>query len=231
MSRARVVRNGDKSDSGDTVVPPASTVTVVQYGRHRGAQRTRLDATAWVDAGIQILVRQSIDQVGVERLAKVLGVTKGSFYWHFKNKAELQAAILDRWTHKATLEVKERVQREQAKPEDRLFRLLELPFWSPRAARAADLELAIRAWSRRSVLARRAVQQVDTMRAEFLTEIFAALGFRDAEASSRAHLAYAFMRYLSQLRDVDEAQEHQMISVAFECLISQASKSRSRKES
>ena len=209
---------------------PASSVTVVQYGRHRGAQRTRLDATAWVEAGTQILVRQSIDQVGVERLAKVLGVTKGSFYWHFKNKAELQGAILDRWTRKSTLEVQERLQREQAKPEDRLFRLLELPFWSPRAARAADLELAIRAWSRRSVLARRAVQKVDTIRVEFLIEIFAELGFDAAEGSSRSHLAYAFMRYLSQLRDVDEATQRQMIGVAFGCVTAPA-KSRSRKPS
>src|SRR5664279_654243 len=134
-------------DAKDTSKP---TEAIVEYGRHRGARRVRLDATLWVDSGIEILVRQSIEKVGVERLAKKLGVTKGSFYWHFKNRAELHAAILDRWTRKATVDVNQRVDSESANPGDRLMRLLELPFWSPRAGFAADLELAIRAWARRS---------------------------------------------------------------------------------
>lgn len=192
---------------------------VVEYGRHRGARRLRLDATSWVDAGIQILVRESIEHVRVERIAAQLGVTKGSFYWHFKDRADLHSAILERWLQKATIGVRERVEREYAGAEERLLRLLELPFWSPRAARSADLELAIRAWSRRSTTARRAVAKVDEVRLEYLTRQFLDLKFTADEAVSRAHLAYGFMRYLGQLHDVEEATERRIIRDCYECLL------------
>src|SRR5690606_13043756 len=103
----RTGRAGNKVSSKSARVV---TGTVVEYGRHRGARRLRLEATAWVDAGIEILVRESIEHVRVERLARELGVTKGSFYWHFKDREDLQAAILDRWFQKATVGVRERAE-------------------------------------------------------------------------------------------------------------------------
>jgi AcrR family transcriptional regulator len=200
-------------------VLPVKARTVVEYGRHRGARRTRMDATAWVDAGIEILVRQSIEKVGVEQLAKKLGVTKGSFYWHFRSRAEFLVAILDRWTKKATVEVVQRVDRELSDPGDRFMRLLELPFWSPRAGRAADLELAIRAWARRSTVARNAVQKVDVQRLAYLKQLFGSMGLPAADAESRAHIFYGIMRYLGQLRDMDEVAERAVIRTAHNCLV------------
>jgi AcrR family transcriptional regulator len=214
---------GSKKATKKTVRAPKpgriAAVTVVQYGRHKGVRRTRVDATAWVDAGIQILTSQSIDQVGIDKLARVLGVTKGSFYWHFKNRAELQSAILKRWIQNATLRVVERVDRETDVPEERLLRLLELPLWSARAAPAADLELAVRAWSRRSALARKAVEEIDTVRLDYLTKLFRSMQFAPATAALRAHLAYGFMRYLAYLRDIDEAEERRMIREGHLCLL------------
>ena len=88
-----------------------SSVSVVEYGRHKGAVRIRVDATAWVDAGIRVRTSQGIDQVGIGKLARLLGVTKGSSCWHFRNRAELQSAILSRWIQNATPRVVERVDR------------------------------------------------------------------------------------------------------------------------
>lgn len=197
-------------------------VTTVEYGRHRGSRRVRLDATTWVDAGVQILVRESIEHVRVERLAAELGVTKGSFYWHFKNREELQGAILDRWYKKATLGVRDRAEREGSTPQEKLLRLLELPFWSPQAGRAADLELAIRGWSRRSTIARKAVQKVDNMRMDYLGSLFREIFSDESEAMARAHLFYGFMRYLSQLRDLDSDSIHTLINTTHALLIAKA---------
>lgn len=200
----------------------AGSTTVVEFGRHRGSKRVRLEATDWIDAGIQLLVRESIEHVKVDRLAAQLGVTKGSFYWHFKDRADLHAAILDRWLQKATLGVMERVSREFVTPGKKLMKLFDMPFWSPRAARAADLELAIRAWARRSSLARRAVSKVDSMRLEYLTGLYQELGFDQQDATRHAHLAYAFMRYLGQMHDVSEADERSLIQAGYECLVAHA---------
>lgn len=208
---------GAKRASPRNVAP----VTTVEYGRHRGARRVRVDATTWVDAGIEILVRESIEHVRIDRLAADLGMTKGSFYWHFKNREELLGAILDRWYQKATLGVRDRAEREGSTAEEKLLRLLELPFWSPQAERAADLELAIRAWSRRSPLARRAVQKVDAMRLEYLTGLLRSVLAGDEDATARAHLTYGFMRYLSQLRDVDTESIKSLINAIHPLLIAQ----------
>ena len=51
----------------------------------------------WVDAAWQLLGRGGLDQVRVDALARHLNVTRGSFYWHFKNRDDLIDAILQRW--------------------------------------------------------------------------------------------------------------------------------------
>lgn len=216
---SRVTSAAKRVAKAKRAAPSDAAVAVVEYGRHRGARRLRLDATSWVDAGIEILVRESIEHVRIERIAVQLGVTKGSFYWHFKDRADLHTAILDRWLQKATIGVKERVERECPTASERLRRLLELPFWSPNAARSADLELAIRAWSRRSSFAKRAVSKVDGVRLDYLASLYRDMGFTAEDASMRAHMAYAFMRYLGQLHDVPEEEERRIIQAGYECLI------------
>lgn len=62
--------------------------------RHSG---TRLDRHDWVDAGIAILASKGVDAVRIESLAKQLNISKGSFYWHFKNREDLLEAILAEW--------------------------------------------------------------------------------------------------------------------------------------
>jgi AcrR family transcriptional regulator len=51
----------------------------------------------WVNTSRKALIKEGIDQVKVERLAKQLNVTRGSFYWHFRSRAELLTALLDHW--------------------------------------------------------------------------------------------------------------------------------------
>ena len=51
----------------------------------------------WIEAAWQMLGRGGLDRVNVDALAKELKVTRGSFYWHFKNRDDLIKAILDYW--------------------------------------------------------------------------------------------------------------------------------------
>ncbi len=57
----------------------------------------RIDGNAWIQAALSILAERGISGVRVETLAKQLGVTKGSFYWHFKDRDALFDALLDSW--------------------------------------------------------------------------------------------------------------------------------------
>ena len=59
--------------------------------------RTQLDREAWIKASLAILAEKGLDGIRVEVLAKRLKVTKGSFYWHFKDRRDLLDAVLKTW--------------------------------------------------------------------------------------------------------------------------------------
>src|SRR5690348_17786797 len=63
-----------------------------------------LDESSWVDEAFEVLSDKGVDDVGIESLAKRLGVTKGSFYWHFKDRAALLTAVLRRWQQRRSEE-------------------------------------------------------------------------------------------------------------------------------
>ncbi len=51
----------------------------------------------WIDFALQKLTNEGIDKVSIAVLARELSVTKGSFYWHFKNREDLLQAMPERW--------------------------------------------------------------------------------------------------------------------------------------
>ena len=61
------------------------------------AAAVRLNRDDWLDAAFAAAVEHGFDGVRVLVLADTLGVTRGSFYWHFKDHAELITALLERW--------------------------------------------------------------------------------------------------------------------------------------
>ncbi|MGH8924716.1 MAG: TetR/AcrR family transcriptional regulator [Acidimicrobiia bacterium] len=66
--------------------------------------RVRLNREAWITAALEIVASKGVEAVAVEPLAERLGVTKGSFYWHFRDRDELIAAALGHWAVERTAE-------------------------------------------------------------------------------------------------------------------------------
>lgn len=60
-------------------------------------RKNTLAASDWLDIALQVVAEEGMSALAVEPLAKRMGVTKGSFYWHFKNRQELVSALLDFW--------------------------------------------------------------------------------------------------------------------------------------
>lgn len=174
--------------------------------RAKGSRATsgeagRLDAEAWTDAALAELAAHGIDGVRVEVLAKRLEVTKGSFYWHFRNRDMLLVKMLERWRRRATLSLIERLDRGVASPTERLRQLLRLPLKGERAALAADIELAIRLWGRTDPRARGALEEVDQLRLQYIAQLMTEAGASPTEARARALLAYAYQRVGATLID------------------------------
>jgi AcrR family transcriptional regulator len=154
------------------------------------AGRTTLSPQSWIDAATEVLVDHGIDHVRVDVLAQQLGVTRGSFYWHFKDREALLRGVLQQWRESATENLTARLERAHADPREQLRDVVSLPFRGRSAARAARIELAIRAWARRDAMARQAVDEADAARIGYIAQVFSALGFPILEARSRAFLVY-----------------------------------------
>lgn len=164
----------------------------------------RLAAIDWINAALDVMVEQSVEQVRIEPLAARLKITKGSFYWHFKDREALLAAVIDHWVDRATLAIIRRVEQQGQTSESRILQLFMVPFASERSPRGADIELAIRAWSRRSAMARAAIDRVDRLRLAYFQQLFEAAGFPAVDAGVRAYAAYSFMHSAAYIKSEDK---------------------------
>jgi AcrR family transcriptional regulator len=153
--------------------------------------RVTLTPDTWIDAATQVLVDQGIDHVRVDVLATQLGVTRGSFYWHFRDREDLLRRVLQAWRTRATDALTRRLTVAQGNPQAQLRDVISLPHRGRAAAQAARIELAIRAWARRDAMAREALDEADASRIDYHRQIFAALGFAPEEARLRAFTLYS----------------------------------------
>jgi AcrR family transcriptional regulator len=156
------------------------------------APRTMLTPEAWIDAATDVLVDRGIDHVRVDVLAGELGVTRGSFYWHFRDREDLLRRVLAAWKERATEQLTARLAQAHDDPREQLADASTLPFRGRAATRAARIELAIRAWARRDAMAREAVDAADAARIAYHEQLFAALGHAADEAHARAFALYGY---------------------------------------
>jgi AcrR family transcriptional regulator len=156
------------------------------------AVRETLTPQAWIDAATAVLVDEGIDHVRVDVLASQLQVTRGSFYWHFRDREDLLRRVLQHWSEQTTEQLTRRLAGARSDPREQLQDVISLPFRGRAAARAARIELAIRAWARRDPIAQQAVDDADAARLDYHQQIFEALGFAGEEARSRGFLLYCY---------------------------------------
>ena len=157
--------------------------------RHKDSPLTEQD---WVDAAVKILGDENVRGIRIDALCRMLGVTKGSFYWHFATRNDLLVAMLDHWRRRMTMNVIQSVSGSGDDPRGRMKQLFTLPRRKNSPA-SAQVETAIRDWARRVTLPRKAVQEVDEIRFDYISKLYRDMGFSDAEARKRAYLAYCML--------------------------------------
>lgn len=150
----------------------------------------------WLLAGLDALRKGGVGAVRVERLAADVGVTKGSFYWHFRDRGALLEALLEFWSREMTDAEFERIQTLRGGLAARLLALAE----DVLEKGMGRYDPAIRAWARHDRKVAAAVAQVDRRRVRALTGFFEEGGFGAAEARTRARLFYTFLLGEPQVR-------------------------------
>jgi AcrR family transcriptional regulator len=153
-----------------------------KHGKRSDAQRLGRDD--WLDAAFDAVVDGGFDQLRVVALAQTLGVTRGSFYWHFADHADLVKVLLARWQQREIADGL-RIQAESSDdPQADLLRLLDLAL----ARGGADLkdlrfELALRGLGRRDPCVAQMLVEVDAARMALFEAKFLRLT-RDAKSAT-----------------------------------------------
>ncbi|ABA21219.1 transcriptional regulator, TetR family [Trichormus variabilis ATCC 29413] len=148
-------------------------------------ENIKLERQDWINAGLKVLAEGGIEAVRVEPLAKLIKVTKGSFYWHFKNRDDLLEAILQEWVKGETNNLIERVETIGGDATTKLLHLFELAIEID-----GRLENAIRAWAAKAANVAEIMLQVDQSRLNYTQNLFLQVGFTPLEAKVRAQMAY-----------------------------------------
>src|SRR5271170_6272302 len=84
-----------------------AAVNTVMYGEMSQGRRMtdQLSARDWLDRGLKVLAEQGFTALKAEPLAKAMGVSRGSFYWHFADVEAFHAAILRHWREVAAEQI------------------------------------------------------------------------------------------------------------------------------
>jgi len=156
----------------------------------RGApspERTQLQRFDWLQQALEIFVAEGIDAVRITCLANDLGVTRGSFYWHFQNREDLIDSLVRYWKDKNTAAIIDSIS-ESASLADGILRFFETcidaALFDPR------LDLAIREWARRSTEIHSLVDSEDASRIEALRSFYERHGYPMPQALIRARVLY-----------------------------------------
>ena len=171
----------------------------VRYGGLMAGSRTRrkqneaskpsarLSRSGWIRAALDALMEKGVDGLSVETLARKLGVTKGSFYWHFEDRKALLDAVLKAWEEEGTGRVIQEVDERVTDPIERLKALARRTF---KVTPFDRLEGAMRAWATQNEAARATVKRVDKRRLGYVTQLLVGAGVPRATSRRRAEVFY-----------------------------------------
>ena len=150
-------------------------------------QRNQLQRFDWLQQALEIFVSEGIDAVRITRLANDLGMTRGSFYWHFQNREDLIDALVSYWKDKNTAAITDSMTQASSLA-DGIFRFFETcidaALFDPR------LDLALREWARRSVRIHAMVDNEDAARLEALRQFYLRFDYPMPQALIRARVLY-----------------------------------------
>ena len=161
-------------------------VNTVVYGQVVAGIRMadQLSAKDWLDQGLRALARSGFTALKAEPLAKAMGVSRGSFYWHFADIAAFHAAILKYWREVAAEQIIANL--EAASDHDDPVSLLLRQAFGGKLA----LENAVRTWATVDPAARSAVQAIDRRRLSYVESMLRASGVSPGVARARAQIFY-----------------------------------------
>jgi AcrR family transcriptional regulator len=155
-------------------------------------EKTTLTAADWEQAALDLIAEKGLSGLGVEPLARRLGITKGSFYWHFPTRDHLLEQALGRWERQDSESLARSLDSEQPAAD----RLAEFVLRTSRQNRSHQIHAALCAASDDPRI-RPLLERVTQRRLDYLAKAFRELGLDPESARHRARLTYtSYVGYL-----------------------------------
>ena len=185
-----------------------AVVNTLVYGivPPRRKMTDQLSAKDWLDQGLKTLAERGFTALKAEPLAKALGVSRGSFYWHFADIGAFQTAILKHWREVAAEQIIANL--EAASDHDDPVALLLRQAFGGRLS----LENAVRTWATVDPAARSAVQAIDRRRLGYVETLLGASGLPADVARPRAQILYwAFLGFARSDKPLPRARQQAVL--------------------
>jgi AcrR family transcriptional regulator len=144
----------------------------------------RLTAQDWIDFALATLAREGFHALKADVLARKLGVSRGSFYWHFKDLRSFHGRLIAHWRQTATEAIIADLERYDER-EARLEVLLRRAF-----GHGARLEVRMRNWADKNAEAARVLDEIDRQRRGYIEKLLRQSGVAPSAAATRAQLLY-----------------------------------------
>ena len=179
---------------------------------------SNLSRKDWIDFALQKLSREGIDKVTVASLARDLKVTKGSFYWHFKDRKQLLTAMLARWKETGSAVVFNEVERVGGDAKSRLRHMSNFIF--KRYGDQLNFELSLREWGRKDPEIRYSIAQEDERRMDYIRGLFAEIYDNPRIAEAKAWMLFSlFIGETMIASPIKEQTREKLLSVCLESLL------------
>ncbi|MEZ5899412.1 MAG: TetR/AcrR family transcriptional regulator [Hyphomicrobiaceae bacterium] len=184
----------------------------------RNAFNERLSREEWLAQALEILALEGQAKLRVDAICTALGVTKGSFYWHFKDRDDFVHSVVKFWGDRFTDPVMKQVTQFGGSARDRLKALMR----TVSEGRFARYDVSIRAWAAQDPeLIAEIVKTVDRRRLAFVGSLFAELGFEGKEAEMRARAVVAYLSFEESILAKSSRKDRSKMLNQFAQLITQ----------
>jgi AcrR family transcriptional regulator len=172
--------------------------------KHDSDQTTGLSRDKWLEMAIEAMTMECKSKFSLDSLLKAMPVSKGSFYWHFKNRADFLFALVDYWDRHDTQSVVDALDSlpEEATAADKLWELMGIVY----EQQYGRYDLLMRSLTLEFPELHEAVTQVDQKRYQNVRQIFRELGFEGDDLEMRT-LAFVATTSMEQMLLIDMPAE------------------------
>jgi AcrR family transcriptional regulator len=150
----------------------------------RRRNRKRLTREEWLRRALDVISRKPHGKLRIHELVKDLGVTRGSFYWHFKGREDFVRSVAEYWSSWSTDSAIDAIGAVGGNATERLRALMKFVCDSE----LASYDIAMRTWAAQEPSVAKVVAEVDRNRYAFVRSLFEEIGFEGEELEIRTRV-------------------------------------------